>query len=72
MSVKSIKQGTKRRLTMSPRYSVVKRNNAMDIIEQSISQTKVETREDRMYGSEGGFAGSIRFPTSNPTRNIER
>jgi len=67
-----MKQSTKRRLTMSLKYSVAKRNNAIDIIEQSVNHTNVKMRDDRMYGSEGGFAGSITFPTSSPTRNIER
>ena len=63
---------TKRRLTMSLKYSVVNKNAEVDIMEKSASQMNIEIRRDRIRGNEGGLGASIILPTSNPTRNIER
>lgn len=45
---------------------------AIDTTELMRSQTNILVRGDLMFSSAGGDAGSIRFPISIPTRNIDR
>jgi hypothetical protein len=42
------------------------------IAEHRTSEKKIDLRGDIVDGGEGGITGKMRFPISNPTRNIDK
>lgn len=72
MLARSMLRCTKRRLTVSLKYEDVNLNAAIDTTEHRTRENKIVLRGDFVNGSEGGVGGKMRFPTSRPTRNIDR